>query len=109
MPNERLIITTIALLLALGTSRYLRSAGIAGWKLLGTSTVLLTGSLLLYYGFYIFDPSHGIGIAILPLATWWLNWRRDKTGKPDITTNKFILLQVIFCLLYIVVAYWQEA
>jgi hypothetical protein len=57
---------------------------------------------------YIFNPSHGITILILPLATFWLSWRQKNTGKPNLSAWGLIAIQVAFCLLFLVMVYFQE-
>ena len=106
--NERLIITILAGILALGVYLYILQAAPHQRRNIGASTLFLTGILLLYYQYYIFDPSHGIGILILPLATGWLIWRRERTGKPAISALTFIAFQILFCLVFMVIVQLQE-
>lgn len=106
--NERIIITILAGMLALGVYLYILQEAPHQRRSIGVSTLLLTGILLLYYQYYIFDPSHGIGILILPLATGWLIWRRERTGKPAISALLFIAFQILFCLIFIAVVQMQE-
>ena len=69
---------------------------------------LISGLLLYYYHVYIFNPSHGITILILPLATFWLSWRQKNTGKPNLSAVGLIAIQVTFCLFYLLMVYLQE-
>lgn len=107
--NERLVITVIAIALAAEiTIHWIYQRAVYRLSL-GFSTIFLTGVLLFYYHLKVIDPSHGIGIIILPLTTGWLVWRRDTTGKPALSTKMIVCLQIIFCLLYFITVQLQEA
>ena len=75
---------------------------------LACSTPALTAALLGFYHYSVRDPSHGMGILILPLATGWLWWRKQHVGKPAFPQGTFILLQVLFCAVYLLVVRLQE-
>lgn len=108
MITEQFVITIIASVLAVGAYLFFMKRKFSQWQLLSVSTLFLTGCLLLYYHFFIFDSSHGISIVILPLATWWLIWRRETAGKPAFTVPLFIIFQVIFGVLYVILTRIQE-
>jgi hypothetical protein len=105
---ERLVVMAAALLLSLIIAyvilRKQKSAGLP----LACSTLALTAALLGFYHYSVRDPSHGMGILILPIATLWLWWRRELTGKPDIAPRTFILLQLLLCGIYLLVVWFQE-
>lgn len=105
---ERIIIATLAALLAIATHLYVGKIKPKHWKRLSASTLLLTGILLLHYQRNIYDASHGIGILILPLVTIWLLWRKENTGKPDISPNLLIPLQILYSLAFALVVWLQE-
>ena len=107
--HERIMIAILAALLALSTHIYMGRIKPKHWMRLSVSTFLLTGILLLHYQRNIYDASHGIGILLLPLVTIWLVWRKENTGKPAISVNLFIALQVLYCLLYATVVWLQES
>lgn len=106
--NERLAITILAGVLAIGMHLFLRLKMPEPWRMLSISTLLLTGILLIYYHLYIFDPSHGIGILILPLATGWLSWRQERTDRPAISPGFLVALQIVFCLIFVLIVQLQE-
>jgi hypothetical protein len=106
--SERLMITVVTGVLAIGACYYTWRERFSLWWGLCISTFCLTACLLIYYQGWIHHPSHGMGIAILPLATWWLAWRRETTGKPAWTVPKFVLIQIAFTVLYVIVSHWQE-
>lgn len=106
--NERTIVTILTLIIALGAYIYLVQHYPERKNSVGLSTLILTGLLLYYYHVYIFNPSHGITILILPLATFWLSWRQKNTGKPNFPAWGLIAIQVLFCLLYVLMVYLQE-
>lgn len=107
--NERTIITVITLIIALGTYIYLVRHFSERKSSVGLSTLILTGLLLYYYHIYIFNPSHGITILILPVATFWLSWRQKNTGKPNLPAWGMIAVQIAFCLLYVLMVRLQES
>ncbi len=85
----------------------LRTQKAAGLPL-ACSTIALTGVLLCFYHTWIREPSHGIGILILPVATGWLWWRKRLTGKPDFSPGLLILLQCIVGVVYALAVWLQE-
>jgi len=107
--NERLLITLCTGASAIGAYLYIYRSLSAQWRPLGVSTLLLCSALLIYYHYFIYSPSHGIGIILLPLATVWLVWRKETTGKPDISPTAFILVQIVFSILFMVIVHLQEA
>jgi len=106
---ERIIIATLAALLAIATHLYVGKIKPKHWKRLSASTLLLTGILLLHYQRNIYDASHGVGILILPLVTVWLLWRKENTGKPDISASLLIAFQILYCLVFAMVVGLQES
>lgn len=105
--NERLALTIVAVILAFVTSIYISRNSTRRLPLLSFTTPLLTLALLYYYHQYVSNPSHGIAIWILPLATGWLWWRREHTGKPALSNLAFAGLQVAYSLLYVAVVNLQ--
>lgn len=108
MISERFLITIVAALLAIAAHLFFMKHRFLHWWILSVSTLLLTCSLLLYYHIFIVYPSHGVGIVILPLGTWWLVWRRQTTGKPALSAQLFVVLQVVFSVLYVIITRIQE-
>lgn len=106
--NERLIITILAGVMAIGTHLYLAKKRPNKWQELSATTLLMTGILLLYYHYSIHDPSHGIGILIIPILTVWIAWRRETTGKPAISSGLIIILQVLYAIIFAFLVFMQE-
>ncbi|MBU0518539.1 hypothetical protein KJ564_06340 [bacterium] len=106
--QERVIISFITAAAAIAAVIYLRRVEDTKLRLLIYSTPVLTGCLLLYYALYVYNPSHGISIVVLPMSTIWLIWRKRETGKPDFSSVAFILLQIAYCCLFMGVLYFQE-
>jgi hypothetical protein len=105
--DERLTLTLVAAILALAVSVYISGRASRRIPLLSLTTPLLTLLLLLYYHRYVSDPSHGMAIWVLPLATGWLWWRREHTGKPAVSDFVLVLLQVVYALLYLFLVHFQ--
>jgi hypothetical protein len=105
--DERLTLTLVAAILALAVSIYIAGRSTHRIPLLSLTTPLLTLLLLIYYQRYVSDPSHGMAIWILPLATGWLFWRREHTGKPTVSDLIFVLLQTVYTLLYLLLVHLQ--
>jgi hypothetical protein len=48
-----------------------------------------------------------MAILVLPIATGWLWWRREHTGKPALSNLVFALWQVAYTVLYIALVHFQ--
>jgi|GEM_PF-3192360 len=94
----------MSLIVAIAILRRQKTSGLP----LACSTPALTGALLAFYYFSVRDPSHGIGILILPLATGWLWWRQQQPGKPSFAQSAFVLLQLLIGAAYLLVVGLQE-
>ena len=105
--DERLALTSIAVILALAVSIVIGRKRVRSAVLLSLATSILTWLLLYYYFRYVHEASHGMAILILPLATVWLWWRRENTGKPAISNALLISLQVAYGLLYLLIVNLQ--
>jgi len=106
---ERLGVALAASVLSLIVSAMiLRNARARAFPL-ACSTPGLTAALLGYYYYAVRDPSHGMGILILPLATGWLWWRKQNVGRPTFAQRTFILLQILLCAIYLLVVRLQES
>ncbi len=107
--NEKLMITISTGILAIGAYLFIQRNLSERWRNLANSTMILSGLLLLYYHNFVYTPSHGIGMLLLPMATIWIAWRQENTGKPVITPAMFILFQILFCFLFVIMVHLQEA
>ena len=105
--EERLVISLIAAVLTLSVSVYFARNQFRRATLLCVTTPFTTLILLWYYYRNVYNPSQGIAIWILPLVTWWLWWRREYTGRPAISDTTFVLLQVAYSLVYVMIVRLQ--
>lgn len=107
--DERLVLSFVAAALAIAVTVFFSGSGSRRAPWLRVTTPFLTLLLLLYYHHYVEDPSRGMAIWILPLATGWLRWRREHTGRPAISDQGFALLQAAYCFLYLLTTYLQTS
>ncbi len=107
--NERITINVMSGVLALAAALFLARQRTERPSILVLSTPILTGILLFYFHLFVEDPAHGMAIMVLPLATGWLWWRRQQTGKPSFSPAAFVRLQMLYCLLYAILAWLQES
>jgi hypothetical protein len=105
---ERIALEVMTALVSLGVSIYLIRNHRARAVGLGIATLVTSSAMILYYCAAVREPSHGIAILILPIATGWLWWRRQNTGRPTASPLAFILCQGLFCLLYVTLVWLQE-
>jgi len=105
---ERLVVMAMASLLALIVSILILQKQKKQGLPLACSTLALTAALLGFYLYSVRDPSHGMGILILPLLTGWLWWRKQQTSRPGFSQGTFILLQSFLSVIYLLVVWLQE-
>ncbi|MCX6639054.1 MAG: hypothetical protein NTW14_01050 [bacterium] len=108
MLNERLMIGVAAAVITAAFTIGIKKRLSESWRWLLISTPLLTTLMIIFYTVYVVEPSHGMGIMILPITTSWICLRRMRSGKPNLSAGLFILLQIGFTALYIVTVWLQE-
>ncbi|MFH1862025.1 MAG: hypothetical protein ABH878_04355 [bacterium] len=106
--NERMIVIIVAGSLVIGSFWFLSKKAFAAWRSVRNSTLVCTTALLFFYYFFVEDSSHGIVIVLLPLVITWIIWRRETTGKPQISPGILLLFQVTFSILFPLLIWWQE-